>query len=62
MMQDSHITNLMWRAVYWSMLADWRSMTAVPIGWLYTVVFGRDTSCLYDKGAGAGVAGKPPPA
>jgi NADH:ubiquinone reductase (non-electrogenic) len=49
-MADSHITNLMWRAVYWSMLADWRSMTAVPIGWAYTVIFGRDTSCLYHPG------------
>jgi hypothetical protein len=53
-MGDSHITNLIWRGVYWSMLADGRSMAAVPLGWLYAAVFGRDSSCLserYDAGA-----------
>jgi NADH:ubiquinone reductase (non-electrogenic) len=58
-MGDSHITNLMWRAVYWSMLADWRSMTAVPIGWAYTIVFGRDTSCLYHPSQTKPGLGKP---
>ena len=47
------------RCSYWSMLADWRSMTAVPIGWIYTVVFGRDTSCLYEPGQSKPGLGKP---
>ena len=29
--------------IYWSMLADKRSMTAVPMGWVYAAVFGRDS-------------------
>ena len=41
------------------MLADWRSMCAVPIGWIYTVVFGRDTSCLYEPGQSKPGLGKP---
>ena len=44
-MGDAHMTNLIWRAAYWSMLADSRSMAAVPIDWIKEKAFGRDSSC-----------------
>jgi NADH dehydrogenase FAD-containing subunit len=42
---DAYFTNLLWRAAYWWMLPDARSMAAVPTDWLRTVIFGRDSSC-----------------
>ena len=48
-MGDAHLTNLIWRLCYWTMLADSRSMAAVPLGWAYAAVFGRDSSCRWGE-------------
>ena len=59
---DAYLTNLMWRAAYWWMLPDLRSMAAVPTDWLKTVVFGRDSSCWEHARIGTGPLAPPAPA
>ena len=39
---------LIWRGAYFTMLVSWRNKFLVPMQWLKTWVFGRDTSSLYD--------------
>ena len=62
---DAYFTNLLWRAAYWWMLPDMRSMAAVPTDWLRTVIFGRDSSCWEHARAPAAPAparrSEPPP-
>lgn len=35
---------LAWRSVYWNKLGTWRLRLNVPINWLQTLMFGRDTT------------------
>eukprot|EP01013_Petalomonas_cantuscygni_P009155 TRINITY_DN2193_c0_g1_i1.p1 TRINITY_DN2193_c0_g1~~TRINITY_DN2193_c0_g1_i1.p1 ORF type:complete len:603 (-),score=143.64 TRINITY_DN2193_c0_g1_i1:399-2207(-) len=39
---------VLWRSAYFTMLVSWRNKFLVPLQWMKTSLFGRDTSYLYD--------------
>eukprot|EP00808_Paulinella_micropora_P007179 g55014.t1 len=43
-MGDSKLTNALWKVGYWSLLAGPRSSCGIPLGWIGTRLFGRDSS------------------